>query len=99
MESGSFFKMCRTCAVVLPLSTVCGYASAQVATATDTPPVTRASILKELQELKAVGFDINDEAYPNSLEQSLRKLEARHQAEAGAAQQGTSPALPRPAPQ
>ncbi|MBV8271218.1 MAG: DUF4148 domain-containing protein [Cupriavidus sp.] len=97
MESGSFFTICRVCAIVLPMSAACGYASAQGVTTGDTPPVTRASILKELQELKAVGFDINDEAYPNSLEQSLRKLEAKHQAEAGAAQQGVNPALPRPA--
>lgn len=97
MESGSFFTICRVCAIAVPMSAACGYASAQVATASDTPPVTRTSILKELQDLKAVGFDINDEAYPNSLEQSLRKLEAKHQAEAGAAQQGVNPVLPRPA--
>jgi hypothetical protein len=48
--------------------------------------------------LKSVGFDINDENYPNSLQQSLRKLEAmeaRHEAEAGAAVQGSEkPAMP-----
>jgi hypothetical protein len=97
MESGSFIAMCRVCAIALPMSAACGYASAQVTTASDTPPVTRASILKELQELKAVGFDINDEAYPNSLEQSLRKLEAKHQADASGTAQGTSPPMPRPA--
>ncbi|UBM09176.1 DUF4148 domain-containing protein [Cupriavidus metallidurans] len=98
MESGSFATMCRVCAIVLPMIAVCGYARAQTTTGTATPPVTRASILRELQALKSVGFDINDENYPNSLQQSLRKLEAMeatHQTEAGAAVQGSEkPAMP-----
>lgn len=98
MESGSFATMCRACAIVLPMIAVCGYARAQTTTGTAPPPVTRASILRELQALKSVGFDINDENYPNSLQHSLRKLEAMeatHQTEAGAAVQGSEkPALP-----
>ena len=96
MESGSFVTMCRVCAIVLPMSAVCGFARAQAPTGTVTPPITRAGLLRELQELKAVGFDINDEKYPTSMEESLRKLEAKHQAEAGAAPQGQAPAQPNP---
>lgn len=46
----------------------------------DASPVTHASLMKELQELRAVGYDLFDDNFPESLQRAERKLEAKHRA-------------------
>ncbi|PWK36220.1 DUF4148 domain-containing protein [Cupriavidus plantarum] len=54
-------------------------------------PVTHASLMKELSELRAVGYDLFDDNFPESLQRAERKLEAKRRAqEQGIAVQGSS---------
>ncbi|WP_423195987.1 MULTISPECIES: DUF4148 domain-containing protein [unclassified Cupriavidus] len=44
-------------------------------------PVTHASLMKELQALRDVGYDMSDDKFPESLERAQRKLEAKRRGE------------------
>ncbi|QET00586.1 MULTISPECIES: DUF4148 domain-containing protein [Cupriavidus] len=46
----------------------------------DASPVTHASLMHELQELRAVGYDLLDDNFPESLQRAQRKVEAKHRA-------------------
>lgn len=76
----------RVLAIASSMYFVAGYAQAQPATWGDMPPVTRAGVLRELQELESVGYNPatpGETRYPEDLQQALRKLDVKHRAEAG----------------
>jgi hypothetical protein len=79
------------------MSTVCSYTHAQMTTLRDTHPVTRTEILKELLELRSVGYDPADENYPGSLQAAQRKLDEKRRTEATDAPRGLQPGQPGPA--
>lgn len=82
-------------AIASPMSFAAGFAQAQPAASRGMPQVTRAGILRELQELESVGYNPStpgDTRYPDDLQQALQKLDAKHRAEAGAAAETARPA-------
>lgn len=50
-----------------------------------TSQVTHASLMKELQELRAAGYDLQDNNFPESLQRAQRKLDAQQAAKAAIA--------------
>lgn len=48
--------------------------------AADAAPVTRASLQNELRELRAAGYDMQDNNFPESLQRAQRKLDAQRAA-------------------
>jgi len=59
----------------------------------DTHPITRAELLRELQELKSFGYSPSDDRYPESLQNAQRKLDEKRRTESAmAAAQANQPA-------
>ncbi|AVA34680.1 MULTISPECIES: DUF4148 domain-containing protein [Cupriavidus] len=88
MKTRSLTWLFRALAIASPMYLAGGLAQAQSAAPNGMPQVTRASILKELQELEAVGYNPTapgDTRFPDDLQQALQKLDAKHHAEAGTA--------------
>ncbi|WP_180862917.1 DUF4148 domain-containing protein [Cupriavidus pauculus] len=101
MHTRSLCTIACTGVVLWSIGALGGVANAQSTQSSpgDGPPaVTHAALIQELQALKSVGFDVNDENYPNSLQQSLIQLAAKQQAGAGMVAPGlsTAPSLPPP---
>lgn len=88
MKTRSLQWLYRVLVIESSMYLAAGVVQAQSAASTDMHPVTRAGILKELQELEAVGYNPTapgDTRFPDDLQQALQKLDAKHRAEAGTA--------------
>ncbi|WER48905.1 DUF4148 domain-containing protein [Cupriavidus sp. WKF15] len=99
MKTRSLKWLYRALAIASPIYLAAGVAQAQPAASNDMPQVTRAGILRELQELEAVGYNPaapGETRYPDNLQQALQKLDAKHRAQAATAP-GTTAEAARPA--
>ena len=93
MKTRSLKWLYRVLAIASPMYFAAGFAQAQPPASNDMPRVTRAGILRELQELEAVGYNPaapGDTRYPDDLQQALQKLDAKHRAEAAIAPSTTA---------
>ncbi|AXW06002.1 hypothetical protein CJO82_09155 [Ralstonia solanacearum] len=94
MKTRSLKWLYRVLAIASPMYLAAGFAQAQSAAPSGMAQVTRAGILRELQELESVGYNPTapgDTRFPDNLQQALQKLDAKHRAEAGAAAESARP--------
>jgi len=87
LNAGARLRVLATAVALAAASFSVSAHAADTAAARDaTAPVTHASLMKELSELRAVGYDLQDDSFPESLQRAERKLESKRRAEQQATQ-------------